>query len=353
MRGTDSNQKAMFCYLSLEELIPTDHPLRGVRELTDAALGRMSKRFEQLYSRIGRPSIAPEKLLRAMLLEFLYSVRSERQLMDRMQYDLSFRWFVGLNLEEGTWDATVFSKNRARLVEGNIAEEFLQAVLEELKQRDWLSNEHFSVDGTLLEAWASEKSFQRKKKPPERGSGARGKLLLKDLFESRTDPDARKFKKSKYGDAKLCHLAHAVMENRHGLVVGACVTEARTGMEREAAVEMIGKLRGKSQRITLGADKGYDDFQLVAKLRALSVTPHIAQYQRRTSSLDQRTTRHPGYWTSLLRRARLENIFSWIKNTAGLRKVKLRGRARVDWLFKLAAAAYNLIRGRKLMEQFG
>jgi transposase len=352
MRGTDSNQPAMFCYLSLEEMLPEDHPLRGVRELTDEALERMSKRFEQLYSRIGRPSIAPEKLLRAMVLQFLYSVRSERLLVERMRYDLSFRWFVGLNLEDEAWDATVFSKNRTRLLEGKVADEFLAAVVEGLKARDWLSNEHFSVDGTLVEAWASQKSFQRKSKAPARGSGARGKVLLKDLFESRTDPDARKFKKSKFGETKLCHLAHAVMENRHGLVVAACVTEANTGKEREAAWEMLGEVQQKKKRITLGADKGYDDFALVAKLRSARITPHIAQYQRRTSSLDKRTTRHAGYWISLWRRARVENVFSWIKNIAGLRKVKLRGRERVDWVFKFAVATYNLVRARNLREQY-
>jgi transposase len=351
MRGNDQNQTGMFSYVSLEERVPANHPLRAIREMTERALRRLDRRLEGLYARLGRPSIAPEKLLRAHLLQQLYSIRSERLLMEQLDYNLLFRWFVGLELDQGVWEATVFSKNRQRLLEGEIADAFLKAVVAEMQERGLLSDEHFSVDGTRLEAWASEKSFQRKEKPPQRGSGARGKMLLNDVFESRSDPDARKFKKSQYGDAKLCHLAHAVMDNRHGLVVAACVTEARTGMERQAAVEMIRKLRHNGKRISLGADKGYDDFQFVAQLRALRVTPHIAQYQRRTSSLDRRTTRHGGYWASLVKRARLENIFSWIKNNAGLRKVKLRGRARVDWLFKLAAAAYNLVRARKLMEQ--
>ena len=351
MRGNDQNQSAMFSYISLEERIPADHPLRVIREMTDRALSRLDRRFEKLYSQLGRPSIAPEKLLRAHLLQLLYSIRSERMLMEQLRYNLLFRWFVGLEVDEAVWEPTVFSKNRERLLAGEIADAFLKAVVAEMGERGLLSDEHFSVDGTLLEAWASEKSFRRKQEPPQAGSGARGKMLLNDVFESNTDPDARKFKKSKYGDAKLCHLAHAVMDNRHGLVVAACVTEARTGMEREAAVEMIRKLDRRGKRISLGADKGYDDFQFVAQLRALQVTPHIAQYQRRTSSLDRRTTRHAGYWTSLVKRARLENIFSWIKNNAGLRKAKLRRRVRVDWLFKLAAAAYDLVRARKLSEE--
>jgi transposase len=299
-----------------------------------------------MYSPLGRPSVPPEQLIRATILQFLYGIRSERQLMERLRYDLSFRWFVGLSMNDTVWDATVFTKNRERLMKAEIATKFLSAIREQLRGRGWLSNEHFSVDGTLLEAWASDKSFQRKQEPPERGSGARGKQLLNDMFGSRTDPEARKFKKSKYGDAKLCHLGHAVMENRNGLVV-----EARTGKEREVALKMIDKLRRGRRRITLGADKGYDDFQFVKQLRALNVTPHIAQYERRTSSLDQRTTRHPGYEMSLHRRARVENIFSWIKNTAGLRKVKLRGWARVGWLFQMAATAYNLVRAGKLEQQ--
>jgi transposase len=353
MRGNDDSQERMFSYVSMEERIPSEHPLRAIRAMTNRALRRLDRRLEGLYSGIGRPSIAPEKLLRAHLLQHLYSLRSERMLMEQLDYNLLFRWFVGLEVDEAVWETTVFSKNRERLLEGQIADAFLKAVVAEMEERGLLSNEHFSVDGTLLEAWASEKSFQRKKEPPEGGSGARGKMLLNDVFESRSDPDARKFKKSQYGDAKLCHLGHALMDNRHGLVVAACVTEARTGMEREAAVPMIRKVRRKGNRISLGADKGYDDFRFVEQLRALQVTPHIAQYQRRTSSLDKRTTRHAGYWVSLKKRARLENIFGWIKNTAGLRKVKLRGRAKVDGLFKLAVAAYNLVRARKLMAQPG
>lgn len=342
----------MFCYLPLEQLIAPDHPLRPIREMMNRGLAELSKRFDAMYSGLGRPSIPPEQLMRATILQFLYSIRSERQLMERLRYDLSFRWFVGLTLSDSVWDATVFTKNRERLMKAQVADEFLSAIREQLRRAGWLSSEHFSVDGTLLEAWASHKSFQRKKEPPKGGTGARGKKLLNDVFESTTDPEARKFKKSRYGDAKMCHLAHAVMENRHGLVVEACVTEARTGQERDAALEMIDKVRPGTRRITLGADKGYDDFRFVEQLRARKVTPHIAQYERRTTSLDRRTTRHPGYERSLERRARIENVFSWIKNQAGLRKVKLRGWARVGWLFQIAAAAYNLVRARKLQEQF-
>ena len=351
MRGQDQNQSAMFSYLSPEQRIRADHPLRAIREMTDQALEALSGTLESLYSELGRPSIAPERLLRAVLLQLLYSIRSERMLMEQLDYNLLFRWFVGLNMDQEVWDVSVFSKNRERLLAVDIAGEFLQAIVGQLRSRGWLSDEHFSVDGTLLEAWASEKSFQRKPKPPERGSGARGQVLLQDVCESKTDPEARKFKKSKFGDAKLCHLANALIDNRHGLVVAGCVTEAHTGQEREAAVGLIGKLCKKWKRISLGGDKGYDDFKLVKRLRALNVTPHVAQYERRPSSIDGRTTRHAGYQKSLRRRGRIEEVFSWLKGVALLRKVKLRGRKRVEWLLKLAAAAYNLVRARNLIEQ--
>jgi transposase len=341
----------MFSYLSLEERVRPDHPLRAIRPMTDSALKKISGKLGRLYSPLGRESIAPERLLRALLLQLLYSVRSERLLMERLDHDLLFRWFVGMSPDEPVWDVTVFSKNRERLLEGEVADAFFGAVVAAIRKLGLLSDEHFSVDGTLLEAWASERSFQRKPEPPQGGSGARGKLLLNDVFESSTDPEARKFKKSKYGDAKLCHLAHAVMDNRHGLAVAASVTEARTGKEREEVLELLKQARRGKKRITLGADKGYDDFALVEELRDHKVTPHMAQYQRRPSSIDGRTTRHPGYRLSLQRRGRIEQIFSWLKNVALLRKVKLRGRRRVGWLLKLALAAYNLVRVRKLMAQ--
>jgi transposase len=346
MRGNDFNQSAAFCYLSLEEMVPQTHPLREIRRQSDECLKEISGQLSGLYSKLGRPSVAPEKLLRALLLQVLYSVRSERMLMEQLHYNFLFRWFVGLDLDETVWDATVFSKNRDRLVEGEIAQAFLAAILQRARGLGLLSDEHFSVDGALIEAWASEKSFQRREEPPSSGSGARGKVLLHDVFGSRTDPEARKFKKSRFGDAKLCHLAHVWMDNRNGLVANAAITEATTGAERKAAIAMLQRTRRKS-RATLGADKGYDDRQFVTAARPVGVTPHVAQFQRRTSSIDGRTTRHPGYQQSLNRRARIEQIFSWLKNIGMLRKTRHRGRRKLEWLLTLALGAYNLIRIRK------
>ena len=350
MRGDDFNQSAAFCYLSLEELVPQTHPLREIRRQSDECLREISRQLSGLYSQLGRPSVAPEKLLRALLLQVLYSVRSERMLMEQLHYNFLFRWFVGLDLNETVWDATVFSKNRDRLVEGEIATAFLAAVLRQARGLGLLSDEHFSVDGTLIEAWASEKSFQRREEPPSSGSGARGKVLLHDVFGSSTDPEARKFKKSRFGDAKLCHLAHVLMDNRNGLAADAAITEATTGAERKAALAMLQRTRRK-QRATLGADKGYDDRQFVDHARQLGITPHVAQFQRRSSSIDGRTTRHPGYQQSLHRRTRIEQIFSWLKNIGMLRKTRHRGRRKLEWLLTLALSAYNLIRIRKLTVQ--
>jgi transposase len=350
MRGDDFNQSAAFCYLSLEEMVPQAHPLREIRRQSDECLKDIGGELSKLYSKLGRPSVAPEKLLRALLLQVLYSVRSERMLMEQLRYNFLFRWFVGLDLNETVWDATVFSKNRDRLVEGEVAKAFLAAVLRQARGLGLLSDEHFTVDGTLIEAWASEKSFQRREEPPSSGSGARGKVLLHDVFGSRTDPEARKFKKSRFGDAKLCHLAHVLMDNRNGLVANTAITEATTGAERKAAIAMLQRTRRK-QRATLGADKGYDDRQFVVEARRLGITPHVAQFQRRTSSIDGRTTRHPGYQQSLNRRARIEQIFSWLKNIGMLRKTRHRGRRKLEWLLTLALSAYNLIRIRKLTQQ--
>jgi transposase len=349
MRGNDHDQSGMFSYLSPEQRVPQDHPLRPIRRLCGEVLAEMSAHFAKLYATLGRPSIAPEKLLRALLVQVLYSVRSERQLMEQLDYNLLFRWFVGLEMDERVWDPSSFSKNRDRMLKGDIARIFFDGVLRRIEQAGLLSNEHFTVDGTLIEAWASEKSFQRRPDPPDQGSGARGRRLLHDVFGSRTDPDARKFKKSKYGDAKLCHLAHALMDNRNGLVRDACVTRATTGAERDAALAMLESV-GRS-RITLGADKAYDDRAFVARLRALGVTPHVAQYQRRTSSIDGRTTRHVGYLQSLGKRSRIEQIFSWLKNVAVLRKTRHRGRERLQWMVEFALTAYNLVRMRNLLAQ--
>jgi transposase len=245
MRGDDSNQSSMFCYVSCEAMVPEDHPLRVLRSQADTCLKAISQKLAALYPDLGRPSVAPEKLLRALLLQMLYSVRSERLLMEQLRYNFLFRWFVGLNMEEAVWDATVFSKNRDRLLGGEIAKAFFAAVLEQARASGLLSDEHFTVDGTLIEAWASEKSFQRREDPPQKGSGARGKMLLHDLYGSRTDPEARKFKKSRYGDAKLCHLLSVLMDNRHGMATNLRVTAATTGAERDAALEMLGQTRRK------------------------------------------------------------------------------------------------------------
>jgi transposase len=349
MRGKEQDGSELFSYISLEQRVPQDHPLRTIRGMTDRVFEGISAEFSKLYAERGRRSIPPEQLLRALLLQVFFSVRSERQLREQLDYNLLFRWFVGLRMDDVVWDASTFSKNRERLLQGDIARVFFRAVLEKVEQAGLLSNEHFTVDGTLIEAWASEKSFQRRPDPPEKGSGARGKRLLHDEFASATDPDARKFKKSKYGDAKLCHLAHTLMDNRHGLVRDACVTQATTGAERDAALHMLQELGRR--RITLGADKAYDDREFIARLRAMGVTPHVAQYQRRTTYLDGRTTRHAGYAKSLEKRSRIEQIFSWLKNVAVLRKTRHRGRERLQWMVRFALTAYNLVRMRNLMAQ--
>jgi transposase len=341
----------MFSYLSPEARVPADHPLRPIREMTDQALGRLSGRFGKLYSRLGRGSVPPEKLLRALLLQVLYSIRSERMLMEQLDYNLLFRWFVGLNLDDPVWDATVFSKNRERLLRGDIARAFFEAVLEQARTQGWLSDEHFTVDGTLLEAWASRKSFQPKETPPEQSSGSRGEVLLRDTHESKTDPEARMYRKSASGEFRLCHMGHVLMENRNGLSVAGRVTEATTQGEWQAARDMLSEVTDGTRRVTLGADKEYDDGDFVVELRKIQVTPHVAQHTRRRSMIDGRTTRHPGYDISLQKRKRIEQIFGWLKTTAGMRKVRHRGRTLVEWMFTLALTAYNLVRLRTLAVQ--
>jgi transposase len=291
MRGDDNHQEEMFRYVPMEKRVPRDHPLRRVRAMTDAALQRMSPQFEALYAPVGRPSIPPERLLRALLLQALYSVRSERQLMERLEYDLLFRWFVGLSMDEPVWDETVFTKNRNRLLDGEIAEEFFQQVLGQAREQQLLSDEHFTVDGTMIEAWAHRRSFQEKKDPPEQGSGRGGEKLLRDTHESKTDPESRLYKKSAAGEAKPSYWGHVVMENRNGLVVKSCVTEAGTKQEREAALRMLAELLEEleSQReegeaggtVTVGGDKGYQEQDFIEGLRKLSVSPHIAEYEKK------------------------------------------------------------------------
>jgi transposase len=356
MRGADGRTEQLFSYLSCEARVPKDHPLRPIRAIVDAALGALSPAFEKLYAPIGRPSIAPEKLLRALLLQAFYSVRSERQLIEQLDYNLLFRWFVGLSMDAEIWDVTVFTKNRDRLIEGEIAAKFMAAVLGRPDVKALLSDDHFSVDGTLIEAWASMKSFRPKDgggSPPDAGrNGERdfhGEKRSNETHASTTDPDARLIRKGRGQAAKLAFMGHVLMENRSGLAVGARLTTATGTAEREAALAMVDDVPG-THRITLGADKAYDAAQFVADLRQRTVSPHVAQNTSgRRSTIDRRTTRHPGYAASQRIRKRIEEVFGWVKSSAGLRKTRHRGIARVSWTFTLTVAAYNLVRLPKLL----
>ncbi len=343
----------MFSYVSPEERVPADHPLRTIRRMTDEALRGLSGEFASLYSRLGRPSIAPEKLLRAMLLQPLFSVRSERMLMQQLDYNLLFRWFVGLSMDEPVWDATVFSKNRQRLLDGDIAQAFLQQVVEQARQKDLLSSEHFTVDGTLLEAWASLKSYQKRENPPDKGSGTRGRQLRRDTHVCTTDPEAHLYRKAHHDAFRLSYLGHVLMENQSGLPVAARVTTARPQGEWDAAVEMAAAVNGGKRRITLAADKAYDEAKFLGRLRELRITPHVHQHEseQRRSNLDGRTTRHPGYQMSLRNRKRIEHIFGWLKTTALMRKVHHRGQSLLQWMFTLAVSGYNLVRMSRLVVQ--
>lgn len=352
MRGDDSQQSDLFIYGSLEERVPKDHPLRPVRAMADIALEALSPRFAELYSKIGRPSIAPEKLLRALLVQLLYSIRSERLLMEQLEYNMLFRWFVGLSMNEAVWNHAVFSKNRERLLEGEIANEFFAVVVEQARAMRLLSDEHFTVDGTLIEAWASHKSFRPKHGKDELGGGDdfHGNKRRNETHESKTDPQARLFRKGRGKEAKLCYMGHVLTENRNGLVVDVALTSADGRAEREAGLAMASRLPGGLRRVTLGADKGYDTQAFVEALRELNVTPHVAQNTSgRRSRIDERTTRHASYKISQRKRKRVEEVFGWIKTTAGLRKARHRGRDRVGWMFTFAAAAYNLVRMRNLL----
>ncbi|PBB29564.1 IS5 family transposase [Mesorhizobium sp. WSM3868] len=364
MRGLDERTGSLFSYVDLEERVRRDHPLRVIREIVNAALVEMDSDFAVLYPPgLGRPSIAPERLLRAMLLQAFYGIRSERQLMERMEFDLLFRWFVGLGVDEPAWDHSSFTKNRDRLLEGEIAAKFLRAVLAQPRVKRLLSSDHFSVDGTLIEAWASIKSFRRKdgsdNDPDGTGRNAeRGfhkEKRSNDTHQSTSDPQARLYKKGDGQPAKLCYLGHALMENRHGLAVDGSITQATGTAEREAALAMLDR-RPSRRRITLGADKAYDVIQFVKDLRERKVTPHIAvdghlskTGKPRVTAIDGRTRCHAGYAVSQRRRKRIEEVFGWIKASAGMAKVKLRGCARVGAAFTLNLAAYNLVRLPKLL----
>lgn len=357
MRGADEQSGAMFSYVTLEERVPSDHPLRAVRRITDRALERLSPRFGTLYVNFGRPSIAPEKLLRALLVQALYTIRSERQLMEQLNYNLLFRWFVGLGIDEPVWAPSTFTKNRDRLLSGDIARGFFEAVRMHADSAQLLSDDHFTVDGTLLEAWASQKSFRpRDEEPPSPGGSNpavdfRRQRRTNETHRSTTDPDARLYKKAQGREARLGYLGHVVMEHRHGLIVDALVTPATGHGERDAGAAMIAERPG-NHRITVAADKAYDTREFIATLRAMRVTPHVAQFPDtvcRGSAIDARTTRHPGYAVSQRKRKLVEQGFGWMKTIGGLRKLRHRGGPLVEWIFTFTAAAYNIVRLRRLL----
>jgi transposase len=357
MRGKDEVRGSLFSYVDLEQRIRRDHPLRTIRGIVNAALTAVSAEFDALYPPTGRDSIPPERLLRALLLQAFYSIRSERQLVERIDFDLLFRWFVGLGVNDPVWDATTFTKNRDRLLAGKLATRFLAAVLAQPRVRTLLSTEHFSVDGTLLEAWASTKSFRLKDgsgPPPDAGRNGeqdfRGQKRSNETHASTTDPDAKLFRKGPGKEAKLSFMGHALMENRNGLIVGAVATRASGHAERLAALHLIAPHADRPNPVTLGADKGFDARDFVAELREVNVTPHLAQNTiGRRSAIDGRTTRHSGYAVSQHIRKRIEEAFGWAKTVAGLRKARHRGLPKVGWQFTLAMAAYNLVRLPKLL----
>src|SRR4030095_5182372 len=337
-------------YVSLEQRVPPDHPLRAIRRITDRALARLSPKFGTLYINFGRPSIAPEKLLRALLLQAIYTIRSERQLIEQLDYNLLFRWVVGLGIDDAVWSPTTFTKNRDRLLDGDIASAFFEAVLIHADTARLLSDDHFTVDGTLLEAWASQKSFRpRDEDPPADGGGNptvnfHGERRRNATHQSSTDPDARLYKKAVGREARLGYLGHVLMEHRSGLLVNATVTPADGHGERDAALVMIEGIPGR-RRLTVAADKGYDTRDFVENLRAMDVTPHVAQHAvGRRSAIDARTTRHPGYVVSQQKRKLVEQGFGWMKTIGGLRKLRHRGGPLVTWIFTFTAAVYNIVR---------
>jgi len=357
MRGQDHQQSSMFSYLSLETRVRKDHPLRAIRAMADQALANLSGRFDAMYATTGRPSIPPEKLLRAQLVQMLYSVRSERLLMEEIDYSLLYRWFVGMNMDEPVWDVTVFTKNRDRLLDGDVAREFLSQVVKQAQAQNLTSDEHFTVDGTWVEAWASLKSFQRKdqeSQPPDDPGNPtvnfHGEKRSNETHESTTDPDALLARKGNGKEAKLSYNANLLVENRNGLIVTTEVFQANGTAERDAALVMLEQIPGE-KRVTVGTDKAYDTKDFVAECRNLKVTPHVAQNVNRSggSAVDGRTTRHAGYTLSQRKRKRIEESFGWLKTIALMRKVRHRGIHKVGWVFAFAAAAYNLVRMRNLL----
>jgi len=361
MRGIQSRQPAMFSYVSQEDRIPENHPLRILRTMVNPILESLSGRFEKLYADTGRPSIPPEQLLRALLVQILYTIRSERLLMEQLDYNLLFRWFVGLSMDDAVWNHSVFSKNRDRLLEGDIATEFLKQVLDLARTHHLLSDEHFTVDGTLIEAWAGHKSFKKKGEeamckmddPGNPTVNFHGEQRTNDTHQSTTDGEARLYKKSKGSEAKLSFLGHVVMDNRYGLVVGTRYTQATGTAEREAATEMTKRLKKRRKgRKTLGADKAYDTQEFVEQMRKLKVTPHVAQNNtNRSSAIDERTTRHTGYDISQRKRKLVEEIFGWLKTIGLMRKTRHKGVKRGGWMFTFTNAIYNLIRIKNIVGQ--
>ena len=353
MRTPDHQQQKLFFYFSAESRIPANHPLRPVKAMVEECMKALDEKFRKMYSSTGRPSIPPERLLKALLLQILYTIRSERSLMEHIDFNILFRWFVGLSIDEPVWDHSTFSKNRDRLIEANIALSFLDAVLAEAEEEGLLSKEHFSVDGTLLEAWASLKSFRPKDDPPPPSGGGsnpevdfHGEKRSNDTHASTTDPDARLARKGKGKEAKLCYTGHVLTENRNGLVIDAGVTLATGTCEREAAQEMLSQTEGEHRK-TVGADKGYDTKDFVDKCRKMKVTPHVAQ-KAKNSAIDGRTTSHAGYEVSQKKRKRIEEVFGWGKTVGPLRKLHHRGLKMVEWVFTFTVAAYNLVRLRNL-----
>lgn len=364
----------MFSYIPIDSWVEAGHPLRPISDMVEGVLTALSPEFDAIYSKTGRPSIPPEQLLKALLLQVLFTIRSEGQLLEHLRFNLLYRWFVGLRPDDRIWDETVFTKNRDRLLSGKIASKFFELVLEEAKEKGLTSDSHFTVDGTIVQAWASFKSFQpkdcidaersedsEKKDPPPRnddfGSGGdpgnpavdfRGEKRSNKTHESKTDPESKLYKKSKGSEAKLAYLGHVMMENRNGLAVDVRLTEANGTAERSAAFDMALDLPGTSQK-TLGADKGYDVREHIEDIRSAGVTPHVAQKER--STLDERTTRHPGYEVSQRKRKLVEEIFGWLKTVGPMRRPKLRGKKKMEWWFTFSVSVYNLVRIRNLMAQ--
>jgi transposase len=347
MRGKEKKQAAMFSTISTEQRVPQDHPLRAIRALADDALKGLSPTFRQMYSKIGRPSIPPERLLKSMVLIALYSVRSERQFCEQLNYNLLFRWFLDMDMDEPSFDPTSFGKNRERMMQHEVAGKFFDAVVTHARQAGLMSSEHFSVDGTLIEAWASMKSFRRKDDDDSDNNGwsdFKGDKRSNDTHESKTDPESKLFRKGSGHEAKLCFMAHALMENRNALLVGFQASAATGTAEREAALQLLDEQLKGYRRITLGADRGFDTRDFAQRLRERNVTPHIAQSEHRTPATDRRTTGHQGYAVSIGARRQIEKIFGWLKAVAGLHRTRLRGLDPTDFLAKLAATTYNMLR---------